>query len=120
MERIKKIRHKEKEAISVDYSDCKEDDMILLLTKARDLILTENKEVLVLSIFNSKNFVTPKFMRHLEKELSTVEKLIHKNAIIGLSKTQLWILKGVNLWYKKKIYHFDSEAQALDFLVSNN
>lgn len=111
--------YKGKEIITVDYSDCKEDAMMVLLTKAKDLVLAENKNVLICSIFNNKNFVTPKFMRHVEQELKQTERFIQKNAIIGLSQTQLWILKGINLWYKKKIYHFESKEVALDFLVSS-
>lgn len=117
MERIKKIVYKEKEIIAIDYSNCKEDVMMILVTNAKEIILAENKNVLIYSTFNSKNFVTPTFMRHIEKELKECERFIQKSAIIGLSQTQLWILKGINLWFRKKIYHFDSEEQALDFLA---
>jgi hypothetical protein len=120
MERVKKIVYREKEIISVDYSDCKETEMMVLLTNAKDIILAENKNVLIYSAFNSKNYITPTFMRHLEKELKEGERFIQKSAIIGLSKTQLWILKGINLWFKKKIYHFETRGQALDFLVDSN
>jgi hypothetical protein len=119
MERVKKIVHKGKEIIAVDYSNCKEEEMMILVTKAKDIILSENKNVLVFSSINHKNFVTPKFMRHLENELKQAESFIQKNAIIGLSPTQVWILKGVNLWYKRKIYHFESQEAALDFLVKS-
>jgi len=90
-----------------------------LLTKAKEYILAENKSALINSVFNSKNFVTPRYMRHLEKELKEAEPYIQRSAIVGLSKTQLWILKGINLWYTKKIYHFDTQEQAWDFLVES-
>lgn len=94
--------------------------MIDRFETARALILNENKQALVLSIFNSHTFVSVAFIRHAEKFLPEVEKLIGCQAIVGLSTVQEWILKGVNLWYHSRIYKFNTETEALDFLVSNS
>jgi len=118
MDRVRKIFHKDDEITIVDYSGARENEMIATVEAASNRILHEGKETLVLSIFNNKNYVTPKFMRQVEATLKKADHLIVKNAVIGLSSTQQWILKGVNLWYKKKIYHFDSEQEALNFLIS--
>lgn len=117
-ERLKKIIHKEREILVLNYSNAKEAAMIEILLSAKEQILKEDKEVLVLSIFNHKNFASPKFIRRLEKELSEVQHLIGKNAVTGISEVQRWIVKGINLWYKKQLYTFDSVDEALDFLVS--
>ncbi len=100
-ERLKKIVHKNKEILIIDYSNCKEQGMIELATAAKELILRENKNVLLLSIYNDKNYATPKFVRHIEKELRAAEPLIVKNAVTGISAVQQWIVKGINLWYKR-------------------
>ena len=118
-ERLKKIIHKNKEVLVLDYSDYKEDGMIELLVAAKDLILHERKNVLVLSILNKKNYVSPKFMRTIEREMGQVEHLILKNAVTGISDVQSWIVKGMNLWYRRQLYAFDSVDKALDFLVSD-
>jgi hypothetical protein len=117
-ERLKKIVHKNKEILIIDYSNCKENGMIELATAARELVLRENKNVLLLSILNDKTYATPKFVRHVEKELRTAEQLIEKNAVTGISAVQHWIVKGINLWYKRKLHPFDSLDDALDFLAS--
>lgn len=117
-ERLKKIVHKNKEVLIIDYSNCKEQGMIELATAARELVLKEDKNVLLLSILNDKTYVTPKFVRHVEKELRAAESLIVRNAVAGISNVQLWIVKGINLWYKNKMHAFDSVDDALDFLVS--
>lgn len=117
MDRIKKITHKGKEIIHIDYSDCRGEDMIAVAAKVTELIIAENKEVLLFSIFNKKNYITPSVMKQLESGLKLIECLTKKNAVTGLSRPQLWILKGVNLWIKKKIYPFESTEQALDFLA---
>jgi len=92
--------------------------MIALATAARELILTENKNVLLLSILNDRTYATPKFVRHLEKELLVAEPLIVKNAVTGISAVQQWIVKGINLWHMCKLHPFNSAGDALDFLVS--
>jgi len=117
MERVRKIYHRDKEIIVVDYTESKTDRMIEIFDKAKYLVQTENKQVLVLSIF-SKNYVTPKFMRHVEKELKEVESLIDQNVIIGLSEIQEWILKGVNIWYNRQIHSFGSFDEGLEFIVT--
>jgi hypothetical protein len=117
-ERLKKIVHKNKEVLIIDYSNCKESGMIELVTAARELVLRENKDVLLLSIFNDKTYATPKFVRHIEKELRAAEPLIVKNAVTGISAVQQWIVKGINIWYKHKLHPFNSVDDALDFLVS--
>lgn len=117
-ERLRKIVHKNKEILVLDYSDLKEGDMIELVSAARALIQQENKPVLVLSIFNRKNYASRKYIRHLEKELRQIEPLIAKNTVTGISEIQRWIVKGINLWYKNQLHPFDSVDKALDFLVS--
>ncbi len=117
MERVRKIFHKHKEILIVDYSDCKGDDTIDVFEHAKQLILSENKKHLVLTIFNKKTIVSPNFLRHVERELFKVDDFIDRQAIIGISNVQGWILKGVNLWYRRQIYAFNSFEEAVEFLV---
>jgi len=117
-ERLKNIIYKDKEILVIDYSGCKEAAMIEIIFAAKDLILRENKSVLVLSTFNNKNYASPRFIRTVEKELREVEHLISKNAITGISEVQRWIVKGINIWYKRQLHPFDSIDKALDYLVA--
>lgn len=117
-ERLRKITFKNKEILIVDYADCNESGMIEVLMGAKDLLMRENKKFLVLSIFNRKNYVSRKFIKTFEKEVKDVEHLISKNAITGISEVQRWIVKGINLWYKRQIVPFNSIDEALEFLVS--
>ncbi|HEX6892330.1 MAG TPA: hypothetical protein VF141_16600 [Chryseolinea sp.] len=117
-ERLRKVLHKNKEVLIIDYSNCKEAAMIELVTTASELVHKENKKVFLLSIFNDKTYVSPKFIRHVEKELKAAEHLIVKNAITGISPVQRWIVKGINLWYTNQIHPLDSVDKALDFLVA--
>ena len=118
MELVRKIHLNGKEILVLDYSNKKVEEMIKVVDTAKQLILAENKPVLVLGIFD-KNFITPLFMRHLEKEIKGIEHLIDKNGVVGLSDIQLWILKGMNLWYKRQIYHFKTVDEASAFLSAH-
>ena len=117
-ERLKKVVYKQKEVLIIDYSDLKEAGMIEIMQSAKELILDENKTVLILSIFNHNNYASPRFMRQVEKQVRDIEHLIGKNAITGISDVQQWIVKGINLWHKNQLHPFDSIDKALDFLVS--
>ena len=117
MEKVRKIRHKDKEVLVVDFSDCRGEKMIELFDRAKLLMLTENKHFVILNIFNNKTFIPPNFIRHIEQNIGGVDELIDKQAIIGLSTIQEWILKGMNLWYHKTIKNFDSLDKALDYLT---
>lgn len=61
--------------------------------------------------------MSPNFLRHVKRELLKVDELIARQAIIGISNVQEWILKGINLWYKRQIYAYNSFDEAVEFLV---
>ncbi|MBS1489045.1 MAG: hypothetical protein JSS93_00790 [Bacteroidetes bacterium] len=118
MGRIEKLMIKEAEIIVIDYANCNQNEMVLLMKKAKELILTQNQPVLLLCVFNEGNHITPNFIRQLEIDYKEIEESISKNAVIGLSTIQKWILKGVNLWTKRKIEYFDTREEAIRFLIS--
>ena len=118
--RIRKVQYKNKEILIVDFSDCKETEMINTGTESRNLIVNENRKVLLLNIFNEKNYGTPNFMRHAEKINAEIAKLIDKQAVIGLNKIKLTILKGLNLSVNQNIKAFESIDEAFEYLVDGN
>ena len=114
---VRKIWHRQKKVLVLDYSDCSGDQMI---ERARSIVLQGNQRVVGLSIFNEKTFISNAFMRHAEKYLPEVDPLIKRQAIVGLSVVQEWILRGLNLWYSKHIHQFNTEEEALQFLTSDS
>ena len=118
MELIRKIHLNDKEILVLNYSNKKVAEMISVFDAAKQLILSEGKPMLTLSVFEN-NHITPQFMRHLEREVKEMEHLIGKLAVVGLSDIQLWILRGMNLWYKRQAYHFKSVDEASAFLTTD-
>jgi hypothetical protein len=118
MDSVRLMRYKDKEILVIDYSGCKGDQMIAQADRAKALLLTENRSFPILSIFDNKTFVSPEFMRHIEKIVPELESFIEKQAIVGISLVQGWILKGMNMWYKTQVQPFNTTEEALEYLVS--
>src|SRR5690349_5074034 len=112
MNKVRKEIYKEKEVVIVDYSGCRGEAMIDIFDEAKRLLQIENKHVVVLTVFDNHTYVSPTFMRHVANNIHEVDVLIDKQAIIGLSSLQMWILKGMNLWYRRQVHSFETREQA--------
>ncbi|MFZ6001380.1 MAG: hypothetical protein ACOYW3_12795 [Bacteroidota bacterium] len=119
MDRARKIIHNNKEVWVVDYSSQRGDELIETFELARTLVLAEAKPVVVLSIFDGKTYINSHFMNHVRLRLPELEQMIERNAIVGLTTVQGWILKGVNQWYRAQLRPFSSINEALDYLTQD-
>jgi hypothetical protein len=119
MSGIQKLMISGKEILSIDYSDLKENEIIKLASEISELVRSDNKNVLVLCIFNDKNYITPKIMRHMEAETGPLVHLVNKMALIGLSPVKKVILKGYNLFLKRNFVPFDTRDEAISYLLDN-
>ncbi|HEU5292082.1 MAG TPA: hypothetical protein VFU05_15635 [Cyclobacteriaceae bacterium] len=120
MGRIEKVVSGNNEVIIVDYSDCKEDQMVALVTEVRKQVFAGDKQVCILSIFNDKSYATPKFMRQVEGETENARHLVKKQAVTGLNDTKKMILKGYNFLFQKNIPAFNTKEEALEFLLDDS
>jgi hypothetical protein len=119
MEPVHTITYKGRQILVLDYSDRKPDEMIELIKQAQRLLQANDwRDVLLLSILNKKNYITPAVVRQIEVSLRTEEHRIKRNVVVGLSQIQIWIIKGVNLWYKQGLVHKNTVDEALEYLVS--
>ena len=87
-----------------------------LISEGRELFLKEQRPVKVMGIFNERNFITPKFMRHFESDKQEALVFIGKQAVVGLTEPQKMILKGYNMQAGRNIRVFASEQEALSYL----
>src|SRR5882672_4610118 len=120
MTRIYTLRQDADEILLIDYTGCKEAQMIQLITKFKELIQTHSKPALILSIFNDNTYVTPAFMRHAEKETGEVIRLIEKAAFVGLSPTKKIILQGYNVFFGRSFQTFNTPEEAIRYLVDRS
>ena len=117
MGKVNKIVIEGKEILEVDYSGAKEPEMINLLIQASDILTKEYKPLLVISIFGPTNYVTPAFLRTVEKKLSEQKHLIIKQAIIGLTTSQKMLLKGLNFFLQRNFKTFNTIDEGLRYLL---
>jgi len=94
--------------------------MIKLISDSRTLLLEEKRLQKLLAIFNEKNYITSKAMRHFETDqleaLSYTEKLV----CVGLSSTQKMIVKGYNILFNRDIRTFDNQEEAVKYLLNQD
>ena len=93
--------------------------MMQLVSDGRELFLQERRPLIVMGIFNEKNFITPKFMRHFESDRTEALVYSKKQAVVGLTETQKMILKGYNMLRERDIRVFSTEKEAVDYLLDD-
>lgn len=103
--------------VCIDYSGLKEASMIALALQAEAAILEGGTSKFVLSNFGNC-FVTPRFVRHMEAATPRINHLIERNALIGLNKPKMMILKGFNLLMGTDYRAFSNEADAVAYLLA--
>ena len=120
MKRIEKVLSGNNELYIVEYSDCKESEMIDLVKEVGKMVIAGGKSVCILSIYNDRSYATAKFMRQVEKETRDALPLIKKQAIVGLNDSKKMILKGYNFLFRKNIQAFDTKEDAFNFLIDES
>ncbi len=116
MSRIKSIVLQGKSIIVVDYAGCKEDEMLALAAQAKTAVKAEGTLKLVISRYTNM-YITPRFVRFFENETNEVKPYLKKNALIGLNEPKKIILKAFNFFMGTDFRAFDSEKEALEFLL---
>jgi len=120
MSGVQKLMINGKVILSVDYSDCKEEEIIRLASEILKMGLAENDRLLILCIYNEKNFMTPKVMRHMERVTKQAIHLIDKMAIVGFTSMKKVILKGYNLVFNRDFRAFDTYDEAIAYLLEED
>jgi hypothetical protein len=100
--RISKAIKNNKEILIVDYSGCREIEMMVLLS--------------VISIYDGTR-VTVKYMDCVRKMTPEVLHLVEKQAVVGLDPIKKTILMGYNYLFERNIRAFDTKEEAIDFVV---
>lgn len=114
---IKELHKTDKDLYVVDHSDCSAEEMIKGIAELGRRIRSENRPAMILSIFNDRAYITAGFMKMAEEENLELSHLIDKQAIVGLNDIKKMILKGFNLTLRRNVRNFDSEDEAMKFLL---
>ncbi len=91
--------------------------MMKLLTECRKQLIEEKRMQKLLAIFNEKNYITAKVLKHFETDQLEAIQFSERLVCVGLSSTQKMILKGYNVIFNRYIKAFDKQEEALDYLL---
>lgn len=117
--RIQKIQINNQEILVIDYSGLRQDQMIELGDLALAQALADNARFRLLSIFNERNYLTPRVMNHQRKILKQAIHLADKVAIIGLNPIKKIILNGINSIMGSDFKSFATREEALAYLSAD-
>jgi hypothetical protein len=116
MERIRKIVIQGKEIIAIDYSGLKEQGMINLAIEAKHVAMETPQPKLIINSFKN-TYITPGYVRHMERESNEIKPIIERNALVGLNTPKMMILKGFNLFMGTDFRAFSTEKEAIEYLI---
>jgi hypothetical protein len=118
MERVKKIYHKGKEIVFVDYSNVKnEDEMIAIHHAHLDFVYRDNKRYVYCADYTGA-FTPPKYMKEVNNSLKNNKNLIIKGAFLGVTGAKGIILATVIRLFNLNFRTFNDRNSALDYLIA--
>ena len=116
---VSKLDIKGKEVLVIDYSGCKEDDMIKLLDQLKEVVYSEaGKKRLILSC-HENSYLTASFMRYAEAKTRESIDIVDKLAFTGIDPVKKIIVKGYALMFKRNFKVFNTREEAIAYLVSD-
>ena len=92
--------------------------MIQIYEQLAANLLKENEPSLVLVKF-AGSYLTPEFMRHVEKTRVRIAQLLKKTAFVGMTEVQKTILKGFNYNTNSNRLAFETEDAAIAYLLTD-
>jgi hypothetical protein len=117
MERVKKIYHKGKEIIFVDYSNVKnEDEMIAIFRAHQELVHKDNKNYVYCADYTG-SYTPPRYMKEVTNTIKTNKHLIGKGAFLGVTGAKNILLSSVIKLFGLNFKSFSDKNEALDFLT---
>ena len=118
MEKVKKIIHKGKEIVYVDYSNVKNEEEMIAIHRAHlEFVYRDNRRYVYFADY-SGSYTTPKYMKEVYSSLNSNKNLIIKGAFLGVTGGKGIILSTVISLFSLNFKTFNDKNLALDYLVS--
>jgi hypothetical protein len=117
--RVRFIMHRGKRVLSIDYSHC---DVVRLKAVSEEMHRVIAREplnsVLTLTEVTGTTF-DQESVEFLKSKVAANAPYVKRAAIFGISGLQRLIYDAVRLFTRRSIPHFDSRAEALDYLAGD-
>jgi hypothetical protein len=118
MERLRKIHHQDLEITYVDYSHCKEREMIALTQRHKELVLRERKMSYFIANYEN-TYGSPDYMKAAKEFTGATRHLITKGAFLGIRGPKVYLLKGITFLFQVNFKSFEGELDALAWLTTD-
>ncbi len=116
------IEYKGKQIYYVDYSNIKTSEEFLAIIKStnvfRERLKSEGMKDLLMLVNISGSFVYGDVLVEIKKAASLTKELIAKEAIVGITGSKKILLKVLQSFAKMDFKIFDTEEEAMEWLVS--
>jgi hypothetical protein len=118
MERVRFIRHRDKEILFLDFSACKAGEVLLVIDKAKPVIAARpEKSLLTLSDVTNARFDDTVSQRM--KEFTVHNKpFVKAAAVVGITGLKKIVFEAVMLFSQRKLHAFETIEQAKDWLAA--
>jgi len=119
MDRSKFIQHKGREIYMLDCSDCKPEEIVLIIDEcARQVQSRPEKSVRTLTIAGGGRFDN-QVLQKLKDLTQGNAPYVDKAAVVGITGLYKVVMNTIKLFSKREFHLFDSVEDAKDFLASN-
>ena len=115
--RVMFIRHKQKEILHLDFSECAYEDLVAQVTKARDIITQQppNSLRVLTNVTNLR--INRDTVKVLKEYIQLNKPFILASAVFGVSSQTQVLFNTVTALAHRDIHLFENEEAAKDWLA---
>jgi len=119
MERSRFIQHNGREIYILDCSDCKPDDVVVIIDEcARQVRRRPKQSVRTLTIAGGGRFDN-NVLQKLKELTQGNAPYVEKAAVVGITGLYKVVMNTVKLFSKREFHLFDTVEEAMDFLAAD-
>ena len=119
MERVRFITHKGKRVLLVDYSNVTDEAELLQMIEQREFLVDQQPKNSVLVVLNVTGAKFSKEVLTRAKEANVYDRpYVRRSAMVGAADYQKAALDAVSMFAKRHWEKFDTLAEALDWIVT--
>lgn len=115
--RVMFIRHKQKEILQLDFSECSYEELVALVTKARDIISQQTPNSLLVLTNVADIRVNKDVVKTLREYLELNKPFIKASAVTGVNSQTQVLFNTIITLARRDIKLFDNEEAAKNWLV---
>ena len=115
--RVMFIRHKQKEILRLDFSECTYDELVTQVTKARDIITQQPPNSLRVLTNLTNLRVNKDTVKVLKEYIELNKQFILASAVFGISSQTQVLFNTVITLAHREIHLFEGEEAAKDWLA---